>query len=536
MRAVITDNQWIYFSHITTDEEDVLWVEFSVCEPNVYIDPAQMGMWDGVYRKYNRAQKRIARPLLGMLIEICDRNELVLNVVDKRPAWEYKTIDPDEITPDFLPGITLDPHQLEAAKRACKTECGIVDVPTGGGKGEIICAIAKAIPCPTLILADQTIVISQLKRRLELRDVAEEVGMFYAGRRPNDELIVVGSIQSLSPPTKPPDVPKRKPKETDAAFQKRLDKWEIQFQAYKTRRKNAKYLQQYVKNAEMIMVDECDKASSEQYKRLFRHQFKGRRRYGFSGTPIDPDKPVEAVVMQEHLGSRMIKVSRRYLERIGRIIPCEYISLAFGVDGEITEGSAYDIAYDSIMVENGEFHRLIASLCQKLKGEGTLILVDRTALGTNLETILRSVGLTAHFIWGQTSKRRRDELLRSFERREFDVLIGSKIINRGLDLAGGCENLIIATGGKLESDFIQKVGRALRHNKKGHSTVYDFYFRNNRYLYDHSKARLRAMVNAGYRTTVIFPGGKIDGAQLVQNRFAITKKLRTKPSRTKKLF
>jgi len=240
--------------------------------------------------------------------------------------------------------------------------------------------------------------------------------------------------------------------------------------------------------------------------------------------------------MQEHLGSRMIKVSRRYLERIGRIIPCEYISLAFGVDGEITEGSAYDIAYDSIMVENGEFHRLIASLCQKLKGEGTLILVDRTALGTNLETILRSVGLTAHFIWGQTSKRRRDELLRSFERREFDVLIGSKIINRGLDLAGGCENLIIATGGKLESDFIQKVGRALRHNKKGHSTVYDFYFRNNRYLYDHSKARLRAMVNAGYRTTVIFPGGKIDGAQLVQNRFAITKKLRTKPSRTKKLF
>ena len=529
MRAVITDNRWIYFESMTTDEEDVLWVGFSVSEPNVYIDPSQMGNWDGIYRKYNRAKKRIARPLLGMLIDLCEKNGLVLNVVDKRPAWKYSPMDPDDIKADFLLGLTLDPHQLEATKRACKIECGIVDVPTGGGKGEIICSIAKAIPCNTLILADQTIVISQLKQRLELRDVAEEIGVFYAGRRPNDELVIVGSIQSLSPPTKPPDVPKQKSKEIDSAFMKRLDKWEIMLSAYKTRRKNAKFLQKYAKQAEMIMVDECDKASSQQYKNLFRFQFRGRRRYGFSGTPMDAEKPVSAMVMQEHLGSPFIKVSRRYLERIGRIIPCHYFMLAFGLDGDIKEGSAYDIAYNTIMVENKEFHQMITSICLKFKGEGTLILVDRTALGGYIETALKSAGLTAHFIYGQTPKRRRDELLRSFERREFDVLIGGKIINRGLDLSGGCENLIIATGGKLESDFIQKVGRALRHNKNGYSRVFDFYFRNNRYLYDHSKARLKAMVNAGYQTTVIFPGGKIDGAKLVKSRFRVTSELRTKP-------
>lgn len=530
MRAIIEDNQWIYFEHLTTDEEDVLWLGFSVSEPNVYIDPTQMGPWDGVYRKYNRAKKRIARPLLGMLIDLCEKNNLVLNVVDKRPKWEYSAMDPDEIDREFLPGIKLDPHQLQATQRACGIECGIVDVPTGGGKGEIICAIAKAVPCPTVILADQTIVISQLKQRLELRDVAEEIGMFYAGCRPNGEMVVVGSIQSLSPPTKPPDVPKRKAKETDNAFAKRIKKWEIQFQAYKTRRKNAKELQKYVKKAEMIMVDECDKASSQQYKNLFRHYYRGRRRYGFSGTPMDSDKPVAGMVMQEHLGSPFIKVSRRYLERIGRIIPCRYFSLAFGMEGDIKEGSAYDIAYDAIMVQNEEFHQIITSLCLKFKGEGTLVLVDRTALGEHLKAAIESAGLTAHFIYGKTPKRRRDELLRSFERREFDVLIGGKIINRGLDLSGGCENLIIATGGKLESDFIQKVGRALRHNKKGYSRVFDFYFRNNRYLYGHSKARLKAMVKAGYQTTVIFPGGKIDGAKLVKSKFRVSQKLRTKPN------
>lgn len=537
MRAIIADNQWVYFDHITTDEEDILWREFSVSEPNVYIDPNQMGQWDGVYRKYNRAKKRIARPLLSKLLEICDRHKLVLNVFDKREPWAYQPMDPDDITPDFLPGITLDPHQVEATKRACKLECGIVDVPTGGGKGEIICCIAKAISCPTVIIADQTIVISQLKQRLELRDVAEEIGMFYAGRRPNDELVVVGSIQSLSPPTKPPDVPKRKPKETDAAFAKRLEKWDIQLRAYKTRRKNAKFLQEYVKRAEMIMVDECDKASSQQYKNLFRHQFRGRRRYGFSGTPMDAEKPVAAMVMQEHLGSPFIKVGRRYLERIGRIITCEYHMLSFGIDGDIKEASAYDIAYDSVIVKNNEFHKLVTSICTKFKGDSTLILVDRMELGENLERAITAAGLTTHFICGKTVKRRRDEVLRAFERKEFDVLIGGKIINRGLDLSGGCDNLIIATGGKLESDFIQKVGRALRHNTKGYSRVFDFYFRCNRYLYHHSQARLRTMVNAGYRTTVYFPGGKIDGAQFVQNRFRVTTNLRTKPdSRQRRLF
>ena len=129
--------------------------------------------------------------------------------------------------------------------------------------------------------------------------------------------------------------------------------------------------------------------------------------------------------------------------------------------------------------------------------------------------------IESHFIYGKTPKRRRDEVLRAFERREFNVLIGGKIINRGLDLDGGCENLIIATGGKLRSDFMQKVGRALRHNKYGKSKVYDFYFRCNKYLYEHSKARLRTMVDAEYKSTVVFKNGSVDGAKHIKSRVRI---------------
>jgi len=115
-------------------------------------------------------------------------------------------------------------------------------------------------------------------------------------------------------------------------------------------------------------------------------------------------------------------------------------------------------------------------------------------------------------------------MLRAFEKRKFNVLIGGKIINRGLDLDGGCENLIIATGGKLRSDFVQKVGRALRHNKRGKSIVYDFFFRCNKYLYGHSKARLKTMVDFGYKSTIVFKNGSIDGDKLIKSRFRIPKK------------
>lgn len=528
MIARIVDNQWIYFDNITNSEEDVLWREFAASRPGRYVDPNQISNWDGVFRRYNRGQKRMARPFLSMLRGVCDKHNLPLSVRNEREPWKYQPIDPEQIGPDFLPGITLEQYQVDCIRRIAKLECGVIDVPTGGGKGELIAGACKAIPCPIIILADQVIVVKQLKERLELRDVAEEVGMFYAGRRPNGQMIVIGSIQSLTPPTKPPELPVRKAEESDKAFQKRLEGFDSRLKAFKTRRKNAKVLIEYVRKAEMLIVDECDRAVSEPWKNLFRFYFKGRRRYGFSGTPFDPSKPVEALIMQEHLGSVIFQETRQVLTALGRIVPCEYHMLAYGLDGDINEASAYDIAYQEHMVDSVRFHTYVAKLakrCKKDPLDGTLVIVDREALGLKLEEILNQYGLRAKFVYGKTPQRKRDEAFRAFERREYDVLIGGKIINRGLDLAGGCENLIIAAGGKLQSEFLQKLGRALRRNRRGESRIYDFFFRCNRYLYDHSKARLKVVIGAGYPTRVVFPGGSIDGIELVKSRFQIKRKL-----------
>jgi superfamily II DNA or RNA helicase/intein/homing endonuclease len=1331
MIAELRDNQYVYLSHITDAEDNILWIEFSVSRPNRYVDPSQLGSWDGVFRKYNRFKKRIARPLLQMLIDVCKKHNLPFKLVDKRDEWGYDTINIEEINEDFLPGIKLEDYQINAIQQACVHECGIVDVPTGGGKclgkgtkvlmhdgtiknveqiivgdllmgddskpravlsttsgmddlykvkqingddyvvnsehiltlyrsksnvkrdhagrtiidmniqdynnsskwmkhilkgikapveftqktlpidpymlglwlgdgratdirfflqpqkdkeivqylttycenngyvlveypeksdciaynirlyeglhrntdmtgilqndlkasfsrldlfknkhvpaiyktssreqrlqllagfidadghkhhsgyditvknneivegivfvarslgfrvtlnerfkkntktgkgdiyaylgiygntkeipvkvqykkceerkskknplvcgidvsyyghgeyfgfeidgnkrfllgdftithnTEVISGICKAIKCPTVILADQTVIIDQIKQRLELRDVIDEVGLFYAGKKPDGQLIVVGSIQSLSPPSKYPEMPSQKTGETEKAYSKRFERWEKSVQAFKTRKKNAKVLQKYVHDAEMVIVDECvhedswictdhgliragdlyqkleegqdikartgmeyhkitgwsekldqnirvttikgrslitsdnhpyavfengrieykhakdirekdlllitnpgikcaaddawyhlglfigdghllngrqvkwgvrkdaddwhiagqsmarvwdgeysfrvnargdsvlrlkskkfcewlnslgftkgrkmgkvvpkfnvpsldaasglvrglfdaegsayhdhvtfsssdkplaefvqyvlsylgiksalsisskssdsrvnadwrvaiwcddflkfknivnfgfsrkrdrctldkardsarhidprpwleywrlcgvrsinlskilglhssdfspsgknniglsrllswckriliaantvclsysdaralfgisdrtvslycgvdvktswnrrkkgddslwkgymaeiqrqlklktadleltsfsvepvsqiehstevvrlidftvpgpscfeangilvhncDKAVSEQWKALFRFHFKGRRRIGVTGTPFDKAKPVEAIVLQEHLGSVIAKETRSRLTELGRIIPCEYYMMAYGLDGSIADSTAYDIAYDEYITNSDKFSLMISGLCKKycVDDDGTLIIVDREALGLRLKDTLLEAGLKAEFIYGKTPKKQRDEALRSFERRDLNVLIGGKIINRGLDLAGGCETLIIASGGKLQSEFLQKIGRALRRNKRGKSKIFDFYFRCNKYLYQHSKVRLQTIIEAGYPIKIVLPGGLMDGRELVRNRFKI---------------
>jgi superfamily II DNA or RNA helicase len=524
MIATITDNNFVYLSNITDIEDQIIWEEFSVSKPNAYIDSSMYAAWDGVYRKYNRAKKRIARPLLQHLIEVCRKRKLPLSIVDGRDDWGYAPISVDQVDSSFLPGLTLEQYQIDAIRTCIEQECGVIDVPTGGGKGELICGICKALPCPTIILADQKIVVDQLKSRLELRDVAEEIGLFYAGKRPNGQMIIVGLIQSLNAPKKAPSVPERTVTDTDSAYKRKLIRYDSSLQAYKTRLKNVKLLLEYIKRAELIIVDECDKSSGEGFKQLFRHYFKGRRRIGLSGTPFDPDKPVEAMVIKEHLGSIIFKETRENVLARGRIVPVIYKMLAAGLEGSPSEGSAYDIAYKEQIVENNRLHELIAKLCLKHKDVGILILVDRKAMGFALEAKLKGNGVEAVFIHGETAVRDRTAALKKFESRDYKVLIGGKIINRGLDLAGGCEVLIIAGSGKQQSDLIQKVGRALRKNSKGHSIIYDFFFRSNRYLYDHSKRKLKIMVESNFETKVVFPGGTINGKELIRRRFRLDRR------------
>lgn len=511
MQIVIVDNSLIYFEGIAPNVENLLLKNFSVKHPRArFLDNS---VWDGWYKKYNRSSQTMSKAFLKEACEVLDQAGVPYDILDAR---DKPKIVPNEslVVPDLLPGITLEDYQIEALKAMCRNEIGIISSTTGSGKTEAMAGITKILDTNTVIFADIRIVIEQIKERLELRDVDDgDIGLFYAGQRPNGNKVVVGSIQSLYTPSKPSP---EKYKNKDGVYDQ--EKYEKALSVYKTRLKGAKEFQKIVSEAELLLVDECDKASSDAYKDLFFKHFRGRYRYGFSGTPHDHKKPVEWLFLRERLGSIIYHIDRSSVEKTGRIIPIKPVMLAFGEDGDKTDKTAYDIAEKDYVINNEKFHDFVVSVVQSFEKEKTLIIVDTheiASLGAALEAKIPN----SKFIYGVTSKNQRNSAIKSFESGELRCLIGGKIIKRGLDLKGGADNVIFIGGGTKWSNIDQIVGRAVRKNARGWCRVFGFYIMCNHYLYSHSREQLKAIIDMGYDPIVVFSNGPISGRQLVKSRF-----------------
>jgi superfamily II DNA or RNA helicase len=565
MLARIVDNHFIYLDQVTQGIEESLIVHFSIRDPRAY---RMSGPWDGWYRRYNTKEQRLALPFLDELKICCDINNIPLEIVDERPAPQYSAPQEDQITEDLVPNIKLELYQVRCLKVCCHEEIGIVSAVTGAGKSELMCGLVKMFRCPTVIITEQIVVLEQIVKRLEARNVVHnnDVGMFCHGHMPDGNLVIVGSIQSLSSPPKPE---KKKIKVTIKQAIKRVTDWarkrdehifnifpqiladslcdnpsgvmclqgkylqllidyciELEWErvrhAYYTRHQHAKQIQDEVAKCDLLIVDECDLASTTNYSKLFKRYFNGRRRFGFSGTPFDKSKPVQALFLKENLGNVIAEATREEVQSRGRIIPIKMFMIGIGEDGDKDDARAYDIAMREEMIESHSFHQSVANIVSAFPKDGTLILVDTSPIEP-LGNALQGIIPHSKFIFGGTPKTERRRYIQLFESRQLTCLIGSKILKRGLDLEGGVENLIIIGGGGQWSDFEQKVGRAVRVNKRGWTRIFSFFFLNNKYLYKHSRENLKAIVSMGYDARVIIGGTEIDGKAFVKSRFRITK-------------
>lgn len=495
-----------------------------------------------VIKFYDFAKSRMNLQLLPDLIEYCDSAGKPYSIIDNRSPWPFPMVPIEEVNEDFLEGIKLYHYQVRAVLAAYHSDFGIIDAVTGAGKTEMMACMCKMNPeCKITILSEQRIVIEQIRDRLKLRDISD-VGMFYSGQTPKGQSIVIASVQSTTKVSKTKTVKPTQdmfmieqsselgdlsPKEMvfdSAAYIDALVKYERILKGFKNRNARADLLRDIIRESDMLIVDEADLATSPMYRSIFRHFFKGRKRYGLTGSLNDPDKIIESRKLRAYLGPVLDVVHRHEVLEVGRINDVKYTSVVFtGAPNEIHDSSTLNIAVAEKLTQNPKFHKVIKTLCDFHKNEKTLILVESQDLGYALEQSLPG----SKFICGDTSKKMRKQAVHDFANGDLNILIGGKILKRGFDLVGGCDNLILATGGKLESDLRQKIGRGFRRSKRGYTQIYDFIFRVNKYLYNHSRARLKIMIKLGFNTLVIFPNGfKINGADLVKRSFNVGKNWR----------
>ena len=635
MLIILTDNHTIQLSQVFPQQEELFVKHFSVRDPKaVYSRSSRPGQggWDGVWRKYNKNSQTLKRPFLAEVIQLCKEHDFPYEIVDQRDKSKYPRPSVGSFDCSLIDGITLRDNQMDALnsvlisgniEKDLISEVGMMHHVTGSGKTEIAAGIIKLFRCPTVIITEQVVVLDQIMNRIVLRNVVHnnDIGLFTSGFTPDNNLVIIGSIQALQTPKKPlwanfeirlstieKDFYKMAVSDYSAAvkcigeqnancwfksifidnfmnkptkknafksefpdckedhleifgvmlanehlledfddeeisiFKKPLGDcdfadcvkksllmfepivkakyFEIAMKGYHSRFEKSQLIQKLVSKCELLMIDEADKASSKYYLPLFNNWFNGRYIYGFSGTPYDRDKPVEKLILRERLGSILSTASRKDMTEIGAIQPIKYYMLQFGKEDPLDK-TAFDVAEKREMIDNDVFHKKIITIINSFPEENFLILVDTGAV-EEFGLILEQKIAGSVFISGKTARPKRNKALRAYENKEIRVLIGSKILKRGLDLSGGTDNVIVLGAGKKESNFDQIIGRAVRKTKNGYSKIFGFYMTGNYYLLTHSRKQLKFIVGLKeYPVNIIYGNKQTSGEEFIKRRYKI---------------
>jgi superfamily II DNA or RNA helicase len=162
----------------------------------------------------------------------------------------------------------------------------------------------------------------------------------------------------------------------------------------------------------------------------------------------------------------------------------------------------HDIYIDAVtngIAQNWHFHQMVARLTKKLTGR-TLILVERLAHGDTLNNLIPG----SLWVQGKDNEDSRSHVIKQLTEATGNVVA---IATKGIFSAGinvFLHNLINAGGGKAEHDVIQGMGRGLRTcDDKSVLHYYDFIFRINEYLEDHSWERIQILKKEKHEVNIM---------------------------------
>lgn len=417
------------------------------------------GGYDIKKLKHVPLMKNIKGKLVGFaglakeIILFCKNNNIKIeNFEDKRTHFDFQVREwTDDELKSFLPVHDYVEHQTRALKALLKTNKGIVCAVTSAGKSSIMAAWLKLTNLPTLILTDRATLGAQLAQ--DFRNQGIDCG-FCSGNGVRQGYCIVSTIQSV----------------------KKLD----------------------VSKFQMVLIDECHKSSSKSFQDFLK-TFGCPLKYGFSASPSNGNL-LDFAKIRQQLGSIIIQVKADEMMDNGVMAKAK-INL---VKVDCPETFDYPSANDLGIVHNKTRNNIIRDIVEKHREGGYIcILTKILEHGKELEETIPG----AVYLKGEDSLSKRLEIINKFNNGEIPVLIGSSILNEGVSISN-MKVLIMASGGKAQTQTIQKIGRVLRITKeKKEGIFYDFIDMNNKYLFKHSKQRLALYKKEGYKDISVLDAG-----------------------------
>jgi superfamily II DNA or RNA helicase len=447
-------------SVIQTDNQELLQSLVSLYSfkvPGAEYTPAYKRRgWDGKKSFISRAGV-FKTGLLEDILKDLRAIECIPNII-----LDSGTEEPPSVS--LIDGFTYYDFQEILIKKALDLHRGVIKSPTGSGKTLIMAGLVKSlIGKKMIILFNAKQLLTQTYEFLTNDCKIKNVGLcFGEGYIYGD--IMLCTVQSIE-----------------------------------------KILDTHLKEAEVLMVDECHEFANGKTTLAAINSFpKAKWRFGFTATP--PPENIPKHSLRGALGPTIQEVTTSALvedEKLAKPI-IQLINRSYSASGA-DENMTYLEIYDEFIVNNESRNNQIKEIVNDIrKNTGRsriLILTKSLAHGRALEKLLGDGQV--QFLEGADGLGDRYKSISKFRRsRGSSTLIGTKILQTGINIEE-ITHFINARGMKSEIATIQALGRALRaHETKPIVYIYDFLDKE-KYLKNHARSRRRHYEKEGHEVRIL---------------------------------
>ena len=264
-------------------------------------------------------------------------------------------------------------------------------------------------------------------------------------------------------------------------------------QSFNTKVKRREVMLNTLKSFEFIILEEAHESSGNSYYEILRHCPNAHFRLALTATPFMKDSEEANMRLMASSGHVAIKISEEMLIERGILARPYFKFVEMKEKAEnLYKSSSWRRAYEVGIVDNTYRNKCIAAECIRGASYGLtgMVLVQHKAHGIAMKELLTKCGLRVEYIFGEDDQVERKRCINLLKNGELDVLIGSTILDVGVDVPA-IGYIILAGGGKAEVALRQRIGRGLRAKKLGPNVAFvvDFADDFNMHLKEHYLTR-----------------------------------------------
>jgi superfamily II DNA or RNA helicase len=247
---------------------------------------------------------------------------------------------------------------------------------------------------------------------------------------------------------------------------------------------------------ELVIVEEAHEVSGDSFYIVMSACKNAHYRMALTATPFMKDDEAANMRLLACCGPVAVRISEELLIERGILARPYFKYVNMPVQHKpkrLARSTPWQPAYEHGIVNNEYRNRAIcAEVLRAMRyGLNAMILVQHKAHGEILLTMLTRAGARAAFIYGDDNQAERTRTLKALGTGAIDALIGSTILDVGVDVPS-VGMIVLAGGGKAEVATRQRIGRGLREKKTGPNValIVDMADDHNNHLKGHFVQRL----------------------------------------------